>query len=71
MTHTGIIMKTRLAKTVLLLATLALLPLVEGCYGDKVNVAAAWVPADLQGIVVVSGSGTAAGGSGASSGYLP
>ena len=55
----------------LLLATLAMQPLVQGCYGDKVNVAAAWVPADLQGIVVVSSGGNTGAGSSSSTGYLP
>jgi len=64
------IMKTKLVKTALLLATLALLPLVQGCYGDKVNVAAAWVPADLQGVVVVASGGTSTGGS-SGGGYIP
>ena len=61
-------MKTKLSRIALLLATVLILPFVQGCYGDKVNVAAAWVP-ELQGIVVVAGgNGTAAGGGSGTSG---
>jgi hypothetical protein len=73
-------MKTKLSRIAALLATVAVLPLVQGCYGDKVNVAAAWVP-ELGGIIVGTGAGattTASGGgtttgSGASGGggYIP
>ena len=65
-------MKTKLVRLALLLATLAALPLVQGCY-DHNNIGNAWVPADLQGIFVVAGGGTAAAGgsSGSGGGYIP
>ena len=62
------IMKTKLSRIVVLLATLAVLPLVQGCYGDKVNIAAAWVPADLQGVVIVAGGGSTAASTGGGAG---
>jgi hypothetical protein len=61
-------MKTKLSRIVVLLATLAVLPLVQGCYGDKVNIAAAWVPADLQGVVIVAGGGSTAASTGGGAG---
>ena len=62
-------MKTKLARIAVLAFTLALMPLLQGCYDDNsVNYAFAWAPADLQTLIIVGG-GVQQGGGGGGGGY--
>ena len=65
------IMKKKLVKLALLVFTLAMMPLLQGCYDDdSVSYAFVWTPA-VGGIFVAGGGQAATGGSsgGGTSGY--
>ena len=52
-------MKKKFARLALLVFTLAMMPLLQGCYDNGgITYAFTWLPADLQGIVIIGNGGS-------------